>query len=391
MMLVYSALLTAVAVGGGGAPTALLRWAFYEPLRRATEEHIVHAAQAAEPLPRDGARRAVDQALRPPGGAALALAQPRRRRGEPRPAPRRSSRSASARANGLVFGAERIAVVWLGALLVLDSAFSVGMLFAFMAYKEQFSARVAGLIDKLIELRMLRLQAERLADIVLTRARGRVEPARAAATIDASLEVRDLSFRYSDTEPFVLRNCSFRDRAGRVGRDRRALGRRQDHAREADAGPARARPTARCSSAASTSQKLGIDRYRKLVGTVMQDDQLFAGSIADNMSFFDPGAGPGGDRALRAAGRRARRHRRDADGLQHADRRHGRGALRRPEAAHPARPRALQAAAHPLPRRGDERARRAEGARGERGDPVARASRASSSRTGPRRSPRPSA
>jgi ATP-binding cassette subfamily B protein RaxB len=35
-------------------------------------------------------------------------------------------------------------------------------------------------------------------------------------------------------------------------------------------------------------QKLGIDRYRKLVGTVMQDDQLFAGSIGDNISFFDP-------------------------------------------------------------------------------------------------------
>lgn len=27
---------------------------------------------------------------------------------------------------------------------------------------------------------------------------------------------------------------------------------------------------------------------RKLVGTVMQDDQLFAGSIADNIAFFDP-------------------------------------------------------------------------------------------------------
>jgi ATP-binding cassette, subfamily B, bacterial CvaB/MchF/RaxB len=35
-------------------------------------------------------------------------------------------------------------------------------------------------------------------------------------------------------------------------------------------------------------EKLGIDHYRKLVGTVMQDDQLFAGSIADNISFFDP-------------------------------------------------------------------------------------------------------
>ena len=25
-----------------------------------------------------------------------------------------------------------------------------------------------------------------------------------------------------------------------------------------------------------------------MVGTVMQDDQLFAGSVADNISFFDP-------------------------------------------------------------------------------------------------------
>jgi ATP-binding cassette subfamily B protein RaxB len=37
---------------------------------------------------------------------------------------------------------------------------------------------------------------------------------------------------------------------------------------------------------------MGIERYRKLVGTVMQDDQLFAGSIGDNISFFDPGARP---------------------------------------------------------------------------------------------------
>jgi ATP-binding cassette subfamily B protein RaxB len=42
------------------------------------------------------------------------------------------------------------------------------MLFAFLAYKEQFAQRVSALIDKGSELRMLRLQGERLADIVLT-------------------------------------------------------------------------------------------------------------------------------------------------------------------------------------------------------------------------------
>jgi ATP-binding cassette subfamily B protein RaxB len=38
--------------------------------------------------------------------------------------------------------------------------------------------------------------------------------------------------------------------------------------------------------------QIGLRHWRDLIGTVMQDDQLFAGSIADNISFFDPQADP---------------------------------------------------------------------------------------------------
>jgi ATP-binding cassette subfamily B protein RaxB len=34
--------------------------------------------------------------------------------------------------------------------------------------------------------------------------------------------------------------------------------------------------------------RLGLSNYRQLLGTVMQDDSLFAGSISDNICFFDP-------------------------------------------------------------------------------------------------------
>jgi ATP-binding cassette subfamily B protein RaxB len=160
------------------------------------------------------------------------------------------------------------------------------MLFAFVAYKEQFSARVAGLIDKLIDLRMLGLQAERLADIVLSPPE-ESSCARAPDEIEASLEVRDLSFRYSDAEPFVVRNCSFRIGPGES---------------VAIVGPSGGGKTTllklllgllaptdgKVLVGGIDIDKLGIDHYRKLVGTVMQDDQLFAGSIADNVSFFDP-------------------------------------------------------------------------------------------------------
>ena len=33
--------------------------------------------------------------------------------------------------------------------------------------------------------------------------------------------------------------------------------------------------------------RLGAQAYRNIIGTVMQEDQLFMGSIADNISFFD--------------------------------------------------------------------------------------------------------
>jgi ATP-binding cassette subfamily B protein RaxB len=284
MMLVYSAALTGIAVAAV-ALYGVLRYVFYEPLKRATEEHIVHTAkqqshfletvrgvQSIKLFGRQEVRRSrwlnlvVDAVNQDLATQKLGLA----------------FRSA----NGLVFGVERIAIVWLGALLVMDSAFSVGMLFAFVSYKEQFSARVSGLIDKLIELRMLNLQGERLADIVLTPPEDESPPI-PVDPIEASLEARALSFRYSDMEPFVLLNCSFSIRPGES---------------VAVVGPSGGGKTTLLKlmlglltptdghvlAGGVDIQKLGIDRYRKLVGTVMQDDQLFAGSIADNISFFDP-------------------------------------------------------------------------------------------------------
>jgi len=284
MMLAYSVKLTAIAALAVAA-YALSRAAFYSPLRRATEEHIVHAArqqshfletvrgvQSIKLFGRQEERRSrwlnlvVDAVNRDLVVQKLSL----------------GFRST----NGLVFGAERIAVVWMGALLVLDSAFSVGMLFAFMAYKDQFSARVAGLIDKMIELKMLQLQGERLADIVLTPPEE--ESATPAPVVEeASIEVRGLSFRYSDTEPFVLQNCSFRIEPGES---------------VAIVGPSGGGKTTlvkiMLGLLAPTDgqvlvggidlQRLGVEPFRRLVGTVMQDDPLFAGSIADNVSFFDP-------------------------------------------------------------------------------------------------------
>ena len=284
MMFIYSAALTAAAVAAV-ILYGMLRAVFYDPLKRATEEQIVHAAkqqshfletvrgvQSIKLFGRQEERRSrwlnlvVDAMNQDLVTQKLGLG--------------------FRFANGLVFGIERIAIIWLGALLVLEGAFSIGMLFAFMSYKDQFSARVAGLIDKMIDLRMLNLQGERLADIVLT-APERESPHGAPESIEASLEVREVSFRYSDMEPFVLLNCSFTVAPGESVAVVGVSGGGKTTLVKLMLGLLT--PTdGKIFAGGLDIHKLGIDRYRKLVGTVMQDDQLFAGSIADNICFFDP-------------------------------------------------------------------------------------------------------
>ncbi|OAX89173.1 ABC transporter [Xanthomonas nasturtii] len=189
-------------------------------------------------------------------------------------------------ASQVVFGLERIAVIWIGATLALDNVFSVGMLVAYLAYKDQFAMRVSGLIDKWIEFRMLRLHGERLADIVLTQPENDHALPETLPPAELRIELQGLSFRYAEGEPWILKECSFSIQAGES---------------VAIVGPSGCGKTTLLKLLLGLLQptegvirigghdlhKIGPRNVRAIVGAVMQDDQLLAGSIADNISFFD--------------------------------------------------------------------------------------------------------
>jgi ATP-binding cassette subfamily B protein RaxB len=193
-------------------------------------------------------------------------------------------------ASQLIFGIERVTVIWLGAVLALQNVFSVGMLVAYLAYKDQFAQRVSGLIDKWVEFRMLRLHGERLADIVLA------EPERSEGTgavagselMGARLDVQGLGFRYAEGEPWVLQDCSFTVEDGESVAIVGASGCGKTTLVKLLLGLL---PPTRGSIMLDGWEidRLGHRHYRQMVGAVMQDDQLFAGSIAENIAFGDDG------------------------------------------------------------------------------------------------------
>lgn len=285
MMLLYSPLLTALVLGAV-AGYGLLRWAFFGPLRRASEEALVFEARQSSHFL---------ESLRGVLAIKLFNAQGERQSRFSSLVVETMNAQLTVRKlelvftvlHRLLFGLERVGVVWLGALLVIDQRLSLGMLFAFVAYKETFAARVSALVDKAVDLKMLRLQGERLADIVLTAPELEAEAAEAPRPLDGSLELRDLRFAYADGEPEVLRGVNLRIEAGEsvaiVGPSgcgkttllKLMLGVHQPTAGEVLVGGV---PLGRA----------GLHAWRDHVGVVMQDEPLFSGSLLDNISFFSP-------------------------------------------------------------------------------------------------------
>lgn len=197
-------------------------------------------------------------------------------------------------ANGILFGAENILVVYLGADLVLENALTVGMLYAFVSYKRQFTEKANALIDKAIEFRMIRLHLERVADIAKTPTEysldSKVAPIGSGFTrsLSGALEVQGVAYRYSPSDPYLFQGLNLEVKPGEV---------------IAIVGPSGCGKTTLLKimlgllppsegSIVSDGQelaKIGVRHYRSQVAAVMQEDQLMSGSIADNVSFFDPG------------------------------------------------------------------------------------------------------
>ena len=193
----------------------------------------------------------------------------------------------TAAVQSILAGLQTVLVIYLGAAYVIQGAgFSVGMLFAFLSFRQTFTERMASLVNQFMQFRLLGLHLDRLGDII------NAEPELADDTslplrVLGGIEARNLSFRYGAADAPVLQDCSLNIAPGEF-----------------------VAITGMSGGGKSTLLKLLLGLYppdageilldghvatpaiwrswRSQIGVVAQDGRLLSGSIADNIAFFDP-------------------------------------------------------------------------------------------------------
>ena len=203
-------------------------------------------------------------------------------------------------ANTLIIGLETVLSVWLAIRMVIAGGFSVGMVFAFLAYKAQFLQKGASLIDQGIAYSLLSLHLERLSDIALAEVDPSFEktPERSNAEFRGRIELRDISFRYSPSEPFVIEGLNLVVEPGEhvaitgpSGGGKSTLLKILLGLVEPEHGEVLidGQPIA----------QFGYKNFHDQIGAVLQEDNLFAGTLAENIALFDEI--PEMDRIIQAA------------------------------------------------------------------------------------------
>lgn len=189
---------------------------------------------------------------------------------------------------GLVSGLQTIVVVYLASRQILaGDGFSVGMLFAFLSYRQTFTDRSVALINQLVQFSYLRLHLSRVGDVVHAERDGAGSAAEPCAAVRGGIAATGLSFRYGAGAPPVLDSVdlniepgSFVALTGPSGGGKTTLVKLMLGLYAPTAGDilldgSRATPDS-------------WPAWRRHVGVVSQEDQLLSGTLADNIAFFDP-------------------------------------------------------------------------------------------------------
>jgi ABC-type bacteriocin/lantibiotic exporters, contain an N-terminal double-glycine peptidase domain len=194
-------------------------------------------------------------------------------------------------------------VLWKGAGEVLNGTFTVGMLVAYLSFQGRFTGSISSLTDKYFSWRMLDIYNERLADIVTAPAEGQRQNQKEELSLEHVQEalpaissfipqrshlplcIEEIAFSHKGSATRVINNISLTLKVGEVvaiagksGCGKSTLVKLILGIHTPEAGTIRA--------FGIPHNHVDYFQIRQRIGTVLQEDHLFRGSIADNIIFF---------------------------------------------------------------------------------------------------------
>lgn len=187
-----------------------------------------------------------------------------------------------------VLAVERVVFVYLAIRMAMNGDFTVGMIFAFQAYKQQFLDASTRLVDFGVRYRLLGVHLTRIADIALSppEAAAAIERSESLELVRGGIELRNVSFRYGVGDTEVLRSVNLKIEPGEMialvgpsGGGKTTLLKIMMGLLEPSSGE--------ILIDGKRLTSLGLSHWRRQIGSVAQDDLLFAGSLAENIAFFD--------------------------------------------------------------------------------------------------------
>jgi ATP-binding cassette, subfamily B, bacterial len=180
-----------------------------------------------------------------------------------------------------------LVLLWVGALLVLNGAMSLGTMLALNAIAMAFLVPLASLVSNGQRLQLVGAHLERLVDVLAAEPEQNLHRVKTAPLLTGRIQLKQVSFRYDENAPFVLRNISLEIEPGQ----KIAL-------------------VGRSGSGKSTLAKLLLGLYlptmgeilydgiplqavnwrtlRSQFGVVLQEPFLFSGSIRQNITVNNP-------------------------------------------------------------------------------------------------------
>lgn len=188
---------------------------------------------------------------------------------------------------GLLFALENILVIYLAAQLVLQGEITLGFLTAFIALKGNFSTSIRSFVEKLVQIRLVTLQLERVSDI--TCAEKELETLQLPVIrrpLSGDLQLKNVSYAYPGADETILRDINVDIHAGELiaivgpsGSGKSTLMKLMAGLLPASSGSV--------SVSDNDIRHLGLRQYRDGCAGVLQGDQLLSGTIIDNITLFD--------------------------------------------------------------------------------------------------------